>query len=840
MPKPKLLSTTAIHNDLEFFTDRENICDKTSGSFWNQLSSQEEGEYRVITIQGIAGVGKTTLIKMLVKELEKEHDVFYYKMNKDRNGTVHEKEQFLIELTYKTLSVDQKIKMPRFLYAFGKLHNPVDPENFVINEFKKVHEKKKFPFQLGNSVINDTISLPFKKTLTFIFSCIKDTFGKLLTKEIRKEIDSYDEDYLRKNLHTFLVQDLNKFFNKIDKKPFVFFVDDFERFYSPNGTKRESEAELLWLYELVQALPNVLWVITGRDEISWPEEDEPLNLKLDPFDNKDLVREYFKKYSDKKGVPEVASEIVDYIWKLTGGLPLYLSLCLENYDKAEDKERISKEAFGKDTTELLERFFNNYSERQKNAMLFLCCLPDNWTEKQAYKTFSLIKDKELYGLHLDKGCMDELITTAAFTTEDNCVRIHNVVRVSVLKNAKAFNDIERLRAILNSLGEVARKYEKIEFWGKSLVHRENICWCWKCWSSTHTGYEIDLAKAEMAYAYAINRYYEFDPDNDGSDHYTLAIELFEKALGADAYETLNAKQDYAINCFWRDYQNSGNKATTIITECVEAASKKDWKWCKNYLYSFGNHIILHFPIITDTLKTLCKDNGEEFGENELDIDWNIEEEEEYYNSIKDNLKAIKDNNDLEAEKSIQNYNKFISECSSRNSDSYTEDECIELLNMANSFSYLIRNGYNFDTELENLSDILYKVFKDKNNGHDNKDTIKVLEAVYNSYQTLIDGPEKIEMILKRIYDILNCGEGWTYDCKPGMFIYDLAEIEEELENVEAALAYYKELKNGLTSKNYAKDVLFRRSNKEKIPSANDIAVLESEFENKIKALSDMI
>ncbi len=795
---------------MDVFTDREGICGQ-DGSFMSKYNDHREKQHVIIYIHGMAGVGKTTLIEKLMLELieKKNPNIIYYKLNKDRIiNPDKEKENLLMDLACHILSRKPRQNMDRFLCAYGLLHNSNDPAGAVMEAMEKIKTRGDSIFSLGTAIVSDLLKRG-GNTFSVMAGIIKRIVNSVKWKKIKKEFDGLNEDKIKDRLELYFYEDTKDYFAEL-KLPYVIFLDDFERYIRPGGEIGE-ESKKNWLMNFMHALPNVIWTVAGRDPIEWDKiynrDDRrlPFEIDLKEFDKKDLVREFFDKYSDKYEAPRLASEMIDHIWKLTNGFPLYLGLCLDNYDMSEDKEHMTQEDFGKDLQELLERFYNNYSKQQQNAMLILCCLPDNWSEKLAFRLYDRIENRERYGLHLDQGLLDELTNTSAFTCEQGVYRIHEVVRKSVIKTAKGFNDKERLMLILNAQDSYAREYEQNDFRENALVYRENICFCLDEWSKTHEGADEEIAEAHLNCGYDYlysSRLVKMNPEA-GVKHIKKTIEIYERLYGEDDWSVLWAKKTLVnalVNCRTESRDRLDDEIERLVLWCYETVRDKhadEWEESITFLYYIWNAWAEQDGEPVAYLEKLIAEHEDEMDEGTADIAKKVREWRKYID-ISDEIfndpeyvESLNNMDDMyadEEEEIESGYNWFM-DLSERENGEYSTEELKRMETLISVFGHF----YRLDRTAE-VSEKLYQILKEQNGGKDSKDTVRVLsdtaswfsDPVAGDYDTYIEYKE-------RIWDILGSGEKWTEECAPGRALLDLCEALENMKRIEDALEYYREL-----------------------------------------------
>ncbi|MBO4687949.1 MAG: hypothetical protein J5636_05500 [Clostridiales bacterium] len=712
----------------------------------------------------------------------------------------NQKIRFLSEIAIHILDENPRVKLPRFFFACEQILGGSDSMMLALSSAKARKTGKDVLIDAGIAVFSDLLP-GGDNTFSFIAEKVKDLHRDKKQLSVIEPLKNRNPEKLKEMLHRLFFQDIKDagFFPSLSS-PFVIFLDDFERFIRPSGLEA-SEKDTRWLSEFMCALPNILWVIVGRDEINWDayvgNENRPIDISLEAFKKPEYVQEFFDHYSQVTSMPSIKPELAEYIWELTKGIPLYLQICLESYDNAENKEEISKEIFGKDIQMLLDRFYNNYTAEQKNAMSFLCCLPDEWTENMAFLLFARIKDKDRYGLLFNQSTFDTLTPTSAFTHEGLTYRIHEAVRRSVLQSAKPFEKEKRLKAILDAQVEYAEQLEDHQFWQKAFVFRENVCRCWDIWAETHEGAREIIAEAKMSCGNNLIKRADFEIETNtlACEYLKDAIALLKTTKGEDSWEVLEALDQLAFASFI-----SNHPIETILNECIRLIKtyhSKEWIRSAEYVYDLWASVDTPDGVLIQFLEEILGSHDEsKMTSQTLEIVSGIKawhekqkmyEDSAFWEAEKEAAKEFESDN-LRAQSDAQSqYSEFLLERDSHAAD-YSEEECkyLEKLISTLGFQYM-------STEATDVADTLYLIYKNQNHGRDDEKTVGVLLQIADILEREPDIGSDLIDYRQRIYDILTSGEEWTVRFGIGRAVLELARLKERCEEIEESLKYYREL-----------------------------------------------
>ncbi len=827
MPKAKKLTVSKVKTS-EIFTDRNEVQKAFRRQYEGLAESirdaqtDEDLEYRILNIYGISGIGKTSVLERLRditeqeygKKKDKKNCMFYsFEVRRDR-----EKETFLLYLAYTILKNDSRTDLSKFLYAYRKSLLETDSTRMVIDDLKTMDRKK---ISIGNGVLKTwvaavidvlsmiTKSIPMANTVLELADWLIDGasekyFERYLEKNVRSEIDGHADNELRKKLHQWLADGAYAYFRDL-RKPYVIFLDGFEKYEVRDPEL--SGAEVIWLKELIESLPNILWVIAGREKLNWGDRyglSEETQICLDDF-SESTVREYFDLYWEKygaQGSSKIPEHLINPIWELTRGVPIYLRLCLDNYERYEDKEHITIDAFGKDTTELLVRFFDNYSEDQKSAMLFLCCIPDGWTQNNAFVIYDMMKSEtgDRTGIRLDLGVLNSLLKTVAFEEYGSGYRIHSVIRESVLKNAGDFIK-ERLDAITRAMKEYADLCGESGMLNRQILYYEEASRCWQIWGETHEGWEEEFVeykgKLPVLYFSRFNGQFDQDDIHKAAGSAADVVRILEEKNGASAWSTLEKKNDLA---FYMSFEEGAEqRCADLFRDCFERVKNdhsEEPLESIRFLYdmrdktSDWDDYVVDYMLELARTESICNDPEVRGILSEID-EWNrYNEEVDRYLNDQDYLNSLDElQSDYEyyEEEMYREYTDICKEIAE--TKEFSKQQVDEILDKAEQF--MIRNGLNYTGDI--LSGLYKKLIEQF--GRDNEITVKVLDslAILEELPFAKNLKKAIEY-RTRIYETYKAGNPGDFDQPLQYVLLRLAEDEQEAENPENALKYYKELR----------------------------------------------
>jgi len=363
------------------FTDRE----EPRAAFWQQYQrlqqelEQEEANVHVLTYYGIGGIGKSSLLKKIMEEMEERLDdpaCVYFDFN------LQQECRAVLEALKNKLSAECQFEFPlyelgAYIYAKKIGENPDAPE-------AKPLLKKSPALELLLGIAGE---IPVVGSATKILDLAEKgvaAFRGYLQdhrKELR-QIEYMEAEELYAYLPTLFAEDMT---HALEKKsaPLVILLDTYERLVNEMSATGEPLSKDLWLRGedgLVQNIPGVLWVIAGREKLKWVRFDTEWDEALEQHLLGSLSSQDSDQFLLAAGVADAA--LREGIYGLTAGTPVYLDLCVDQYRRLVERDVEPKlEMFGRDTFELIERFARYMDDAQKDIVYVLSCM-GHWNDSE--------------------------------------------------------------------------------------------------------------------------------------------------------------------------------------------------------------------------------------------------------------------------------------------------------------------------------------------------------------------------------------------------------------------------------------------------------------------------
>jgi Tfp pilus assembly protein PilF len=368
------IAPTTYFRNKRVFVDRE-ACTQAFRENIRKLGTQR---YNVLYYHGIAGIGKSKLQKKLQIILDEEFpDIFWVSIDLNTK-TYREIGTFLITLRNK---IQEKYKTK--FYLFNKVHAiywkklhpeiPLQKENYpcikedgslrkmidVLNGIKP-GPLKPIPIKLTFDTLNnapDNIRRFFKEQFLDI--------GKLTAMETHE---------LEKLLPGFFAADFTDYLGS-NTNAYIF-IDTYEALWEglrDIGSYHEKDE---WIREnLIPNMSRVSWVICGREKLLWLECDADWKLYLETQPIDELEDSYCMEFLEDCGIEN--KDIRDIIVNASEGVPYYLNLSVDTFEKINSTRQPVHEDFGRTKPEIFNTFVKYLNSNEIRALKVLSA-PNFW------------------------------------------------------------------------------------------------------------------------------------------------------------------------------------------------------------------------------------------------------------------------------------------------------------------------------------------------------------------------------------------------------------------------------------------------------------------------------
>lgn len=406
------------------FTDRT----EPRQAFWDVYNKMESGDYEILYYYGVGGVGKTTLLNKIGLEMDEkiENGKYDHAFLSFEEGP--SKEEFLFKLSRQMMIGNKELSFPLFEAAL-KIVCEKEGKDIVQLEAKAKDSLTNNPIidaaiSAGDLVLSGlgAVNSVFKAVEYIVDISKKKIDEKKLTKgeysEYYPALLSKEVSEIKKYLQVYFVKDIYDYFDKRDT-PYVVFIDGYETLVNVLKDGELSKTVDWWIKDGEDGLvniPNVLWVMAGREKIEWDKNilpDEHLHRIGDLSENDTVL------FLEKAGVD---AELRYPLYAITNGTPLFLDICVKKYRSVLRERKPVLSDFGNDTEDLVRRYLRDMDSKTQNLMMMFSWFPNVWDID--------LLDSILSILHYDsyRTEIDDLLELSLFEKVSLGYKLHETFR----------------------------------------------------------------------------------------------------------------------------------------------------------------------------------------------------------------------------------------------------------------------------------------------------------------------------------------------------------------------------------------------------------------------------
>ncbi|WKN44239.1 tetratricopeptide repeat protein [Tunicatimonas pelagia] len=354
--------------------------------FWNTLHSHarhKKQRHHVLEYYGVGGIGKSSIQKKLVQQLKSEtyQNFLVARVNLADLVNAQDAPTILYHLRSKLKEAESPMYFPRFDYAYLVYYAK-------INAVAKTQEQgflKNLHLDVGGpaaqTFVTDTVTAGLLGSVSTLVSKLDDSIKKWWDKHRHPELELFHTLEVVKmieQLPELLAKDLQSFLAANPLRHLIIFLDTLENL----KIRDESNKKDKWLRYLIIDLPQVLWVISGRDQLKWDTDpryrEEDWSGSLFSYPLEELLDEEAETLLDFYQIAE--EEVRKKIMAASQNHPLYLNLSIATYQSIAKQRPPVPEDFGKTFQEIYERFIRHITTQESDTFKILSCV-QNWNEE---------------------------------------------------------------------------------------------------------------------------------------------------------------------------------------------------------------------------------------------------------------------------------------------------------------------------------------------------------------------------------------------------------------------------------------------------------------------------
>lgn len=314
-------------------------------------------EFKIIFLHGPGGFGKTALLQACREEMRnpmaKPIDISLEITSKD--------DEFDILIKFRK-ALPQKYLCPLFDYTMQFLWNSLNTSQ-LDDEFLDFTKNSLWQFiKYGTDIVVTASPVPFA-TASFTdlineaYKKIKKLYGKYSINKLLDGIEYMQPHDLIQLLPRLLGIDIHR---AMLKDTLVFIIDSYSQ-YSRHLVDTSG-----WLITLIQNIGYGLFVITSRENISWPEAMKKyiVSKELDKLPETEVRKELVKQF-------EFCPTVIENIIQVTGCIPIYLDLAIKSLQNNKSQAQTNSLFFFESKKDIIYKFLIHLPEDEKEVITTL-------------------------------------------------------------------------------------------------------------------------------------------------------------------------------------------------------------------------------------------------------------------------------------------------------------------------------------------------------------------------------------------------------------------------------------------------------------------------------------
>jgi tetratricopeptide (TPR) repeat protein len=342
------------------FTDREEFI----GVFEQAVSELPPKDYEVLVYYGVGGIGKTSLRIVLCRLVEEKHWPMHLHRPMwavlDFLTPTHRNMETALFWLRQELNRKYVVQFPSFDLAnaiYWRKSRPQTPLRQDLTELEALLEEGTTLANLV-SIVEEVPVVSLVPKLSKAISKTDRLVREWWTKRGRRELYDLEEmapAEIADRLPMYWAADLKDYLER-ESRPTVLFMDTYEALWEDRRTQGSFFAQDEWVRELVAQLPEVLWVITGRERVRWEESDRDWQNYLHQHLVGGLADGDAQRFLASCGIAGEALQ--EIIVEGSKGVPFYLDLAVDTYlqIKVGHERDPSPSDFRGTRREVLDRF----------------------------------------------------------------------------------------------------------------------------------------------------------------------------------------------------------------------------------------------------------------------------------------------------------------------------------------------------------------------------------------------------------------------------------------------------------------------------------------------------
>jgi hypothetical protein len=371
LDEPQPNKSGESQSDKRQFTDRKQSID----AFEEAISELPPEEYRVLVYYGVGGIGKTELRKELGRLLDEQCPEITWAVLDFAPPKPGDFGEALSRLRQE-LKRKYRVQFRFFDLAYAEFWQKIHPQIPLRKENLPFLEENEFLAELiGVAEAIPGLGLVGKmpKLIEKVHGPIRDWWTKRGQQKLSK-LQTMKPNEIMEDLPMFWAADLKDFMQR-ESRPVVLFVDTYEALWEGQRTEARFFTQDEWVRKLVYELPEVLWVIAGRDKLRWEELGPDWGNHRQHLIG-ELEKSYAREFLASCGITKEAVQRA--IVEGSKGVPFYLDVSVDAYEEIKKQGKTpSPSDFGKTPKKVVDRFLSHLTESEEETLRVLS-VPRFW------------------------------------------------------------------------------------------------------------------------------------------------------------------------------------------------------------------------------------------------------------------------------------------------------------------------------------------------------------------------------------------------------------------------------------------------------------------------------
>ncbi len=356
------------------FVGREELI-----AFFDAAMAKPVGaEPQVLTYYGVGGVGKTSLRRKLCELLDAKGDAPHAVT--DFALPSHRDQETALSVLRKALRDRYRIPFNTFDVAYATYWQKSRPDVAL--------KKNTFPFWEEGAIVADLVSLlgdapvvgwipKIAKMAGKGSKVLGDWWTKRGHAELR-ELPTLEAVQIAERLPMFWAADLRDFL-RTKQTQAVLFLDTYEALTEGERSEGKLLQRDAWVRELAAQLPEVLWVVCGREKLRWEDVDKDWGKCISQHLLGGLSADDARRFLASCGVDDAS--VQDTVVTGSGGLPYYLDLAVDTFNEVQTRtgRPPTPDDFTGNQTEVFARFLRHLTQPEVETLKVLAT-PRFWTQ----------------------------------------------------------------------------------------------------------------------------------------------------------------------------------------------------------------------------------------------------------------------------------------------------------------------------------------------------------------------------------------------------------------------------------------------------------------------------